>query len=628
MEKRHHKIIDILLKNKNSYVTSDKLAFMLNVSVRTIKSDISKIKQNLDVQNFTLESKRGEGYRIVLPKLAKAAIIPSDINSTPEKFDEQSYRVKYMLYKLLLGSNYNRFNYMDVFYISESQFYLDLNLLKDIISKYNLNLTHCSNNGYTINGEEYCIRTCMCSESLLELLDSSSFIRKNLHFDLDRLDSKIEKLLKKSNICLSEDAKIRLKAMIIVIHHRIKSNNLINLEWNNFNIDSQILSLSEEIIIDISCIDNLLPVERKEEIVYLGAFIQSLSANNNFSIEENIRSFIIKSLDSIFEKFSINFFEVDNFITLLCDHVQPLILRLKIKNNLVNDLNLHIKQTYPIATNIATYFSQMVEVQFDVRVTDDEIAYITSYFNYGLHKIKILEGHKQVVILGNLRESEQYYVKHELYRYFANKISSIAFARTIEGIVFDEFDVFLTLDSEFVSDKMPFTFLKLPLNTEVLSNLSPIINGFLAPETFLTLLNPKLFFSGSVENKEEIFTNMFSRIENFYGCQRQLIESVFQREAIGDTYFGNMIALPHPMTPVTDSSFMSVAVLNNPIKWNETDEVRIVILICLQRGAPEAFRIWEYLSNLVVDETLINQILQTPNFENFVDVFTSLNEPK
>ncbi|WP_281241111.1 PTS sugar transporter subunit IIA [Marinococcus luteus] len=55
------------------------------------------------------------------------------------------------------------------------------------------------------------------------------------------------------------------------------------------------------------------------------------------------------------------------------------------------------------------------------------------------------------------------------------------------------------------------------------------------------------------------------------------LDSVFERENVASTAFGSLVAIPHPVMPKTEETFLSFCTLDKPVRWGE----RHVQLVCL-----------------------------------------------
>ena len=101
------------------------------------------------------------------------------------------------------------------------------------------------------------------------------------------------------------------------------------------------------------------------------------------------------------------------------------------------------------------------------------------------------------------------------------------------------------------------------------------------------------------------------------------METIEAREDISPTYFGNHIAVPHPLTPLSKDTFVSVAILDKPIRWDATHMVQLIMLVSVEKNNPKAFQIWHYLSNLVRNDDTLDMILKNPTYEAFIQSLTT-----
>ena len=85
---------------------------------------------------------------------------------------------------------------------------------------------------------------------------------------------------------------------------------------------------------------------------------------------------------------------------------------------------------------------------------------------------------------------------------------------------------------------------------------------------------------------------------------------------------GHMVATPHPDAPVTDRTFVSVAIADREVDWGagRGSGVRLVMLVCIERDNPVAYSLWHSLSGLVSNRRYVERIVAEPTYENFLEV--------
>ena len=73
-----------------------------------------------------------------------------------------------------------------------------------------------------------------------------------------------------------------------------------------------------------------------------------------------------------------------------------------------------IKQSFPLAYDIALYFTLLIKERFHLNVSADEISYLSLYFNYGLENIHLGNYAKKILIITSLRKSETVLLRHKI----------------------------------------------------------------------------------------------------------------------------------------------------------------------------------------------------------------------
>ncbi|MCB6520486.1 PTS sugar transporter subunit IIA, partial [Parabacteroides distasonis] len=81
--------------------------------------------------------------------------------------------------------------------------------------------------------------------------------------------------------------------------------------------------------------------------------------------------------------------------------------------------------------------------------------------------------------------------------------------------------------------------------------------------------------------KEDLLTIVLNNAVANYQLDDSFVSSVKNREEMTSTYFGNGVAAPHALTPISDTTFVSVAILNNDVAWDNQNMVRIVLLVSI-----------------------------------------------
>jgi lichenan operon transcriptional antiterminator len=145
------------LSSKDAYLTSKDIASVLDISVRTVKTELKIIQEY--AQNFTsfrVESLSNRGSRLAISDetlfLEELKRIKKEAQTSG--LDAEN-RAKFVIRFLLDQKDFkSKIQLENEFYLSESTLYNCMKEVKKILSVYNLHLRYKTNYGYKIDGEE------------------------------------------------------------------------------------------------------------------------------------------------------------------------------------------------------------------------------------------------------------------------------------------------------------------------------------------------------------------------------------------------------------------------------------------------------------------------------------------
>lgn len=102
-----------------------------------------------------------------------------------------------------------------------------------------------------------------------------------------------------------------------------------------------------------------------------------------------------------------------------------------------------------------------------------------------------------------------------------------------------------------------------------------------------TLFNPALILiHPKVKDKKELLQKMTDGLLACGAVSEKYLGTVLEREQAVSTCIGNGVAIPHGYATHVNQSRVAVAVLKEPMQWNEEDQVRLVFLLGLRVNTP------------------------------------------
>lgn len=134
-------------------------------------------------------------------------------------------------------------------------------------------------------------------------------------------------------------------------------------------------------------------------------------------------------------------------------------------------------------------------------------------------------------------------------------------------------------------------------------------------------------FCGEIDaaSKEDALAQMCQIVERSRPLPAGFLESVLAREKMGQTDFGNLVAIPHPDRIFNAEKFVSVAVLKRPVWWGHND-VQVVLLISLEQNDPDATRFYQTVSRLIGSPAAVQRLIKDPSFSTLLKVLKTQND--
>lgn len=114
------------------------------------------------------------------------------------------------------------------------------------------------------------------------------------------------------------------------------------------------------------------------------------------------------------------------------------------------------------------------------------------------------------------------------------------------------------------------------MNSMMIENATPF-----SPECFI-LFSPEFIFTDlEVKTKEECLKIMSQAMEEKHVVTEDFYDSVMDRESKTTTTIGNGVSLPHGSPTAVNESKVGIAILKNPIMW-DNEQVQVVFLLAFR----------------------------------------------
>lgn len=632
-----------MMQEQTTYITGNELAQQLNVSPRTIRSDIVEINRNIHPYGAQILSERSKGYLYY----AKDPEIIQEMNQIDTAFFTKEDRVRYLAFRLCLTDEpLNIYDLEDEMYISHTTLEHDLHYLKMkyVLSEPYIKLELIKDNLFFEENEKK--RRDILNHLFHEDWNYNTsgntyygynFLNKDI---LDYIMDEVPLHLSKYNITMEDPSLVSLNLSIAIMYHRILSGHPL---------------------------PNTAPIPRPDVQAYLAT--QSLTD----ALEGQLHcSFSQEERDDIYQRIA-------------SGHLPD------ISNMNFSELSQHFG---PITLNLADVYIQKIKNILGLDFSGDEDFYITllSYFQYLQTPVHIfnMQGNQDIAKKNLLAEFEIAYLFQDLaleyLGYYMNQTELLYLAHCISGAleflyethpetklktvicchlnmsaawalkrkILGAFDKYLDITALLpVNSKSAFNFqgtdLILSTVRKPITNLPGTdtiqISNFLTPRDYLTLSayiqerqigqmcssqtrSLKDLMDHAFWHEKKPLSDRFSIIEYMASdfiqnhlVDKQYLSDILRRESVSTYAIGSGILFLHSLIPAKETR-LSITTLEHRVIWN-SHKIRIIIMAAFHPNeASLIFRLLRtFYDNSIDMETL--QMLKTKS--EIMDFFNKIN---
>ena len=629
LTKRQIEILLNLFSNLDAPVSLQVFTDQFHLSLRSIQTDIAEIKETIKEHGLYIENNKNCICMSITNQETANIFMNSIIQdyNLNQFFEDQSSRISYIISKLLDSNDYLKSaDLADEMYISRSQISNDIKLAKNMLSSYHLTLISKPYYGIKIIGKENDIRNYIIQEKLKikNLVCDEITHSFSSHEHIDDINNIVIKILTHSHYIISDIALQNLILHIVTAVNRIKSGHLIHMDSLNISpVYAHVIEISKNIL--EKCADIYNFEFNDDEIFFLAL---NLYGKREFDkqefITDEINNLVFLGLYKIKEIFGLDFTSNLNLRISLGLHILPLLTRINTNMQLRNIMTFNIKQKYTLAYDLASTFTNTI-IPSDKKILDDEIAYVALHFvNYIDENSP--QKKKRMLIISSLRRSETILLQNNILRNFPSiKEVKIIPKNSLSTTNVNNYTVICTTENDIFINNNKIQKISYFLNDTDIKKIELLLDGFNGPKDILDCFSEDLFYYGDAPSKNAVIKWLYEMAYKQGLADEKLYHSIMNHENVTSTYFGNYLAIPHPEIFLSETSFISVAILPKPILWDD-EYVDIVFLVSIQKNNPNAFKLWSYLSFLISNNTTLEEIKKEPTFQNLSKVISKIYE--
>lgn len=643
---RQYSILQLLI-NDEEWKSSLWLSEQIEVSDRTIRTDINYIRSQLSQQQIKIDSQRSKGFHVDAENKALITHLFACNRIIVEDHKSSTYLT--LLYRLLnLAEPIDIEDICEDFYYSRTAIEESLRKIANLLRAANPHLLLQREAGQIwITGNEKQKRA-MINYIIMKSVDHVIYM--DLHkyaafFDYNEMVNIKEIILKhiKDTTILISDTGI----IAIIIHTMIA----IERDRKRYDLTSGIqgkLNEPNKQLEEYQAAQQISNAIKQVLKVQLNPFeIDSLAyqiAFRRFFPTEGVREqdiineqnqYILKAVyQALYEIKSIFFLDITKDVELrvgLVYHLQALINRRTMEiNGYKNPILSEIKDKYPFVFELAFYMRENISASLHINLDENEIGYIAIHLGAAFERFRIDEQDQPIklAVVSHLDFPNTSLLMSKLRSLYAKKVDILGpysvfdlhvLQKELPNIIISTTELTITEFSNAAILKISAVVTnqeKERLNELIATISSRLLN-------FKKITNDyfdKRFFYQSMDfaSLQQVIAYMSQQLVQEGIVNQSFVRSVMEREAFSSTVMKNMIAIPHAAAFNSYQTIISVMKLKTPIHWGER-KVKLVFLLAIKDGdQPYISQLFEKIADLTEDGAYVDLLMKSKSYKEFI----------
>lgn len=589
------------IQNQKHYITGTELANHLQVSARTIRSDVAEINENLQGLGIHIDSKRSLGY---LLQVENDSFL-KELNQVSNSFLTREDRIRHIAFRLCFAEEpINLYDLEDEMFVSRTTLEHDLVALR---KKYVLHYPYIAfqrnKNHIFFESDERKRRL------LLNLLYSENWnynARGNAYYQYQYLEEEVINLIMKEDnlhmrqygIVMEDINMVILNLAIAIAYYRMQYGHYLTPRQEALPLDTasvhavnDLLDTLEE---KLSCTFPL--VERQD--IYLHVSCSRLLDSSalhfgtvDFYFAPETLAFTNAYLQLIQETFHLDFSGNEDFYITLLQYLRYLSLPLHHLNGIHTHADIP-RMNLLVEYEIAMLIQPLALTYTGNYLNDTELMYLAFCISGALEYEHRTAPKLKTVIMCHLNLSASWHLKQKLLSSFNDYIDLTALlpVYTKDNYDFSKTDLVITTANKTITTNPHcHTLLISPFFTNTdYSSLEKFLfqkrleRLYPQKSPSFTALLKEAFWHERIEEQERLsIIETLSRdfVEQGYVSPDYTAE-ILRRESILSFAFQPSIVLLYSLSPSTKTC-LSVATLEHRMKWNSY-KIRTVIMAALR----------------------------------------------
>lgn len=624
-DNRTLKILNIL---EESFSVQEKyLIDVLKVSIKTIQNEIKDL--NYMFQDVAYIKQDKLNYTLYIITIEEYIKIKSKIYEMYTNFDSSKVRLVYIFKKLIESKqSYLIDDLAFEMMVSRTTLNNDIKKLKQIISDYNLTIIGKSNKGIKLVGNEKDIRLFVLSniynyqykENIFSVEDIKYIDKLFVKYDVDfQMKSEFIKYLTVSVDRSANDFKLNFS--------KEEYKELLDFYLGDF-IDDVFDYIHKKYDITLS-------IDDKKFVTICFATMRVPTKMNKNNITINYDKEYITLVEEIFlkirEEYGIDI-DISEIMEEFIYHIYFLMQRQRYGIRYKNNMKEMIKEKYLMSYKIAQIASKVIEDKYGYKISEDEICYLSIYFETFISKINFEEENINILVITDSGPAFRELIVRQIKSLFTGDIS-IDVATPYENMDLDSYTLIIStikmnfktkttviiqneiLDLDYLSKEINFLRYIGKMNMPIIRGMESILLSSITEDTF---------FVG--DSRKTYTENLYDMITNLH--KKELIDEKFlyriiERGQKSSMIFSKNIAFPHTFNyKIKDKLLIAINISEEGFSDNK--DLKIIFLAAIPEENSNSMllvKTYDELIDIMKDTKLLNEIVKVKNYTDFINYF-------
>lgn len=610
------------LLSQDEFQTADQLAEKMKVSTKTVRQFIKQLDQILLENGARILTKRGAGFQLQVDDFEQfqALFVGGDQN-LPNTSQE---RTQYLLEYFLNHNDYVKAEELcDMLYVCKKTLAADLKKVEQILKEYELSLERKPYYGMKVIGDEFHIRLCIakCHE---KRFDGYNLPDLGNQAELNQISECVMECLDEASYHISDIALQNLIVHIYVAIQRIQSGQYVPIQDQDYHRWVG----DDEYHLAVVCARRLegefQVLFPEGEIIYIAIHLAGKESGGslgkseeNVIISSELHGIVTEMLNEIFEVFRIDLRDDLELVMALGRHIGPLKVRLQFDMRLNNPLLGEIRERYSLAYAMAIQGCAVLERHFHKLMDPDEIAYIALALALALERQRTKQDKKNVLLVCASGAGMARLLAFRMQDTFHDCIDQIITCdeHSVKKQDFSRIDYIFTTVPIRVPVPVPICEVKFFMGFHDITAMRKMLVS--AEHADIMKYYPKeLFFSGvAFETKEQVLRFLCDEIAKQRSLPKGFFPAVMKREQLAQTCMGNRVAMPHPCKVMTEDTFVTVCILEQPVMWNDNQPVQAVFLVSVSKKKNKKIQdFYQVTARLLLSPECMDELIQKKDY--------------